>query len=211
MPTITKITTQVKRANRRNIFIDGAFAFGVNLNVVAKFKLNSGQELSADQIAAIQAGELRQECFDSAIGFLSRRMHTRSELGRKLVRKEFGAPVINSVLDQLEKMKYVDDTSFAKARALSLMQHKHHGKKRALIELRRAGVSAAIAEPVLNEVYAEQDATSVAMELAMKQKSRLAKLDPQKARQRLTGMLLRRGFDFKDIKIVVDEVVGKRK
>ena len=209
MPTITKITTQVKRQNRRNIFIDGAFSFGVNLNVVAKFSLKSGQDVTTEQIAAIQAGELRQECFDAAIGYLSRRMHGRMELSKKLAKKEYGTIVINSVLDQLEKMNYINDQAFAKARATSLMEHKCHGKKRAMIELRRSGVSPAVAQSVLNEVYENQDSIAVARQLAMKQKARLSRLEPLKAKKRLIGMLLRRGFEYEDIKGVVAEVLGK--
>ena len=38
MPTITKIDEQKRRANRRSIYIDGEFAFGCNVNVVARFR-----------------------------------------------------------------------------------------------------------------------------------------------------------------------------
>ena len=67
MPIITKISEQKKRENRRNIFIDGAFAFGVNLNVVARFRLREGLELSLEQVTEIEAGEVRQECFDKGL------------------------------------------------------------------------------------------------------------------------------------------------
>ena len=42
MPTITRIDEQRRRKNRRNVYLDGAFAFGCNLNVVAKFRLREG-------------------------------------------------------------------------------------------------------------------------------------------------------------------------
>ena len=48
MPVITKISEQKRRANRRNIYLDGKFAFGCNLNVVAKFRLREGMTLSPD-------------------------------------------------------------------------------------------------------------------------------------------------------------------
>ena len=82
MPVITNITEQKSRENRRNIFLDGKFAFGVNLNVVAKFYLRVGMELTAEQVAQIEAGEVRQECFDAATQLLGRRLHSRCGLGR---------------------------------------------------------------------------------------------------------------------------------
>src|SRR5438477_8985138 len=112
MPVITQITEQKRRANRRNVFLDGKFAFGVNLNVVARFKLKVGQNLSAEDVAAIEAGELRQECFDKALGYVSSRPHSRWELRKKLMRREYGEAVIDSTLDQLERLNYVNDARF---------------------------------------------------------------------------------------------------
>ena len=74
MPVITKISEQ-KKGNRRNVFLDSRFAFGVNLNVVAKFRLRVGMELSAQQVAEIEEGEVRQECFDQAMQYLAARLH----------------------------------------------------------------------------------------------------------------------------------------
>ena len=76
MPIITKIETQRRRENRRNVFLDGAFAFGCNLNVVARFRLREGLELTAAQLEEIQRGEVRQECFDSATRYLQSRLHS---------------------------------------------------------------------------------------------------------------------------------------
>src|SRR3954470_14255951 len=80
MPTITKIIEQKKRPNRRNIYLDGAFAFGLNDNVVARFRLREGMTLTDEQVRDIAAGEVRQECFDYAMKCLQARLHSTSEL-----------------------------------------------------------------------------------------------------------------------------------
>ena len=209
MPIITKISEQKKRENRRNIFLDGAFAFGVNLNVVARFRLREGLELSLEQVTEIEAGEVRQECFDKGLEYLSSRLHSRSELQRKLNRREYGETVITYVLNELARLGYVDDARFAKAKAMSSAERKHHGKRRAFMELRKAGVSNEVAGVALKEVYETSDSVAVARELALKQAPRLRKLEPLAAKRRLIGMLQRRGFDYVDIKPVVDEVLGK--
>src|SRR5271155_3577992 len=137
MPVISSIQEQRRRANRRNVFLDGAFAFGCNLNVIARFRLREGLELSPDEIEEIQRGEVRQECFDSAMRYLESRLHSRTELKRKLVRKEFGPAIIGGVLDDLQRMNYLDDAKFATAKAVSAAKYKHHGPRRAVIELIR--------------------------------------------------------------------------
>lgn len=208
MPTITKISEQKRRGNRRNIHLNGAFAFGVNLNVVARFRLREGMSLSDEQVRQIEVGEVRQECFDHAMRFLESRLHSRGELFKKLMRREYGEKIINDVLDDLARMDYVNDARFAKTKALSAAQHKHHGQRRAFIELIKSGVDRPTAERALEDVYETHDSLAVARQLAQKQAPRLRKLDPLTARRRLAGMLLRRGFDYDTVRPVIDEVLG---
>jgi regulatory protein len=208
MPTITQIAEQRRRKNRRNVYLDGSFAFGCNVNVVAKFRLREGLSLTAEQVGLILKGEVRQECFDDAIAMIGRRMHSRTEVQKKLLKKEFGPAVVEGVIDDLARLGYLNDEQFAKTKALSAARHKHHGKRRAKIELMKAGVDAETADRALGSVYDAHDSLAVARELARKQVPRLSKLDPQTARRRLVGMLLRRGFDYELIKPVVDQALG---
>jgi regulatory protein len=209
MPTITKITEQKRSPNRRNIFLDGAFAFGCSVNVVARFRLRAGLLLTPEQVREIEHGEVKQECFDAAMLFLQARLHSRAELYKKLSRREWGDEVIDAVLDDLARMGYLDDERFAKTKALAAAQHKQHGRRRAFIELIRSGVKGDVADKALDEVYTDTDTLAVARALARKQAPRLQKLDPVVARRRLVGMLQRRGFDYDDIRPVIDEVLGK--
>lgn len=208
MPTITKISEQKRRENRRNVYLDGRFAFGCNLNVVAKFKLREGMTLTAEQVRAIEEGEVRQECFDKALEYLGLRLHSRAELAKKLTRREYGDTIISAVLDELSRLGYVDDERFARTKALSAAEHKKHGRRRAMVELLKTGVKGDVARRALDQVYDAQDTLAVARQLAEKQAPRLKRLDPQVARRRLVGMLQRRGFDYEDIRPVVDDVLG---
>ena len=199
MPTITKIVEQKKRPNRRNIYLDGQFAFGLNDNVVARFKLREGLTLTEDQVKEIAAGEVRQECLDYAMKYLGTRLHSRAELRRKLVRREYGEQVIDGVLDDLARMGYLDDARFAKTKALSAAEHKHHGRRRAFMELIRAGVKKDVADAALDDVYDKNDSLAAARQLAERKAASL---------RRLAGMLQRRGFDYETIKPVIDQVLG---
>ena len=209
MPLVTKISEQRRRANRRNVHLDGAFAFGCNLNVIARFRLREGMSLTDEQVRQIQLGEVKQECFDRAMEYLQGRLHSRAELSKKLMRREYGEAVVNAVLDDLARMGYVDDERFAKTKALSAAQYKHHGRRRAMVELMKSGVKGDVAQRAVADVYTQHDSTAVARELAAKQLPRLKKLDPAVARRRLVGMLQRRGFDYDAIRPVIDDVLGR--
>jgi regulatory protein len=209
MPTVTRITEQKRNPNRRNVFLDGAFAFGCNMNVVARFRLRAGLHLTPDQVREIEFGEVKQECFDAAMQFLGTRLHSRAELYKKLARREWGDEVIDAVLEELLRLGYLDDERFAKTKALSAAQHKQHGRRRAFLELIRSGVKGDVADRALDEVYTDADTLALARDLAQKQAPRLRQLDPAVARRRLVGMLQRRGFDYDDIRPVIDEVLVK--
>jgi regulatory protein len=209
MATITRIIEQKRRPNRRNIFLDGTFAFGCNVNVVAKFRLREGVVLSPEQVQQIQLGEVKQECFDKAMKLLRSRLHSRAELHRNLMRREYGEAVVNAVLDDLARLGHVNDEQFARTKAMSAAQHKHHGRRRAFMELLKVGVKGDVADRALDDVYDVHDSTAAARQLAEKQAPRLRKLGPMVARRRLVGMLQRRGFDYDSIKPVVDEVLGR--
>jgi regulatory protein len=209
MPIVSKIQPQRRRANRRSVYLDGTFAFGCNLNVIARFRLREGLELSAEEIEKIQQGEIRQECLDAALGYLESRLHSRRELKTKLMRKEIGGSIIEGVLDDLQRMNYLDDAKFAVSKAASSARYKHHGPRRAMAELLRAGVKSEIAKKATAEVYDAADSLEIAMKLAERQSARLKKLDPPVARRRLIGMLMRRGFEFESIKPVVEKILGR--
>lgn len=208
MPVVTKISEQRRQPNRRSVFLDGQFAFGCNLNVVAKFRLRVGMTLLARQVEAIKLGEVRQECFDQAIKFLATRLHSRAELSKKLMRREYGEQIVKDVLEDLTRLGYLDDVRFAKTKALSSAQHKQHGSRRAWAELLKAGVSRDVAGRAVEDVYEATDSMALARQLALKQAPRLRRLDPLVARRRLIGMLQRRGFNYEEIRPVIDEVLG---
>lgn len=210
MPIITRITPQKKRENRRSVFLDGAFAFGISDNVVARFRLREGMSISPEMVAEIAAGEVRQECFDYAMKYLQARLHSASELRRKLMRREYGQMVIDGVIADLLRMGYLDDARFAKSKALSAAEHKHHGRRRAFVDLLKAGVKRDVADAALDDVYQQSDSTAAARLLAEKKAPSLKKLEPAVARRRLAGMLMRRGFDYETIKPVIDQVLGDR-
>jgi regulatory protein len=164
--------------------------------------------LSADQLERIMQGEVRQECLDQGLKMLQQRLHSRAELSRKLARKQYPPGVVDDVLGDLERLGYVDDARFARTRALAAAQHKHHGRRRAMVELLKRGVEGPTAQRALEDVYEAHDSMATARALALKQAPRLRRLDSQTARRRLFGMLARRGFAYDEVRPVVDEVLG---
>jgi len=156
-------------------------------------------------------GDQRQKCFDFAARLLARRAHSRFQLSQKLRRHRFDNQTIEGVLADLERMGYVNDLQFAQSKAESDLNRRKQGKQRTMLDLVRAGVSGAVAEQAVGQVYQGTDQRAVAVDLAMKHKARLIKLEPQVARRRLMGLLHRRGFDSDAIRHAIEQVLGGTK
>ena len=153
--------------------------------------------------------EAQKNCLDAAQRALAARPYSTSDLRRKLERTRKHDPAtIESTLERLTKLGFLSDEEFAHAKALSAATHKHHGRRRARAELSRFGISTEVADRALDAVYDKTDTIAVARKLAEKQAPRLRKLDPQTARRRLLGMLQRRGFDYDEVRAVIDSVLG---
>ena len=73
----------------------------------------------------------------------------------------------------------------------------------------KKGVTGESARKALENTYDTHDSLAVARQLAQKKAKSLQKLDPQVARRRLAGMLMRRGFEYDVVRPVIDEVLGQ--
>ena len=208
MPKITAITEQRRRKNRRSVHIDGEFAFGCNLNVVARFRLREGMTISESLRREIEEGEVQQEAFDHATRLLGMRMQSERELRTKLGRKDYGTVAIDAVIENLKRLNYVDDVKFAASRAADQANVKKHGKVRAVQELMKSGVARPLAEKATAAAYQDVDPKAAAVELAAKRLPNLRRLDAETAKRRLVGFLQRRGFDYETVQHAVEKTLG---
>ena len=208
MPKITAISEQRRRKNRRSVHIDGEFAFGCNLNVVARFRLREGMTISESLRKEIEEGEVQQEAFDHATRLLGMRMQSERELRTKLGRKDYGAGAIDAVIENLKRLNYVDDAKFAASRAADQANVKKHGKVRAVQELMKSGVARPLAEKATAAAYQDVDPRAAALELANKRVPGLRRLDAETAKRRLVGFLQRRGFDFETVQYAVEKALA---
>ncbi len=207
MPIITAIKVQKRKATRVSVFLDRAFAFGLHEKVAQRFGLKVGMELGQQRVEAIQQGQVQQECFDKAMLYLSRRMHSRSELRRKLLRADFVDATIEPTLQRLADLNYINDAEFARQK-LQQSQRKLIGQRRALTDLMKSGVKGEVARQAVREHFDQDEAKDNAQKLIEKNLPRLQRLDPLTAKRRLIGLLQRRGFDYDAIKPMIEKALG---
>lgn len=205
MSTITKITTQKKRKQRYNIFIDNKYAFAVDENVLVEYKLAKGLKLEASEIIELLDAESLQASYVTAIHYLSFRQRSQAEIERHLFKKEVDPNHIEIVMNRLNKESLLNDLEFAKSFVQERIRQKKKGPKIIINELFERGISKTnIDEAIMLMTFNDQ--YEIALESAQKRANRPKKESVQKQKEQIRTLLMRNGFDNDVISEVMQEV-----
>jgi regulatory protein len=121
------------------------------------------------------------------------RLRSEKELYERLKRKNFELNIINQTLSFLKDKCFIDDRLFAK-NWIEWRLRKPLGLRRLKQELKIKGIDKEIIDKELEDLkknYSEEDIVSG---LAKQRFQKLRGVEPNKAKQRVFGYLLRRGF-----------------
>ncbi len=225
---ITALTADTSDANRVHVFVDGKHALSVALDVAAAERLSVGQPCGPERLERLHKAEEFQSVYESAIHFLSYRPRSAREVELRLRKKGHAPEQIAAVMDRLRRHKYVDDVEFARFWVSNRMAFSPRGPRLLRSELRQKGVSQDVVDAVLQEqVEAQEESEEKAAEVAtiwgesagdappagsdlanalslsQKKWRTYGRLDPQTARRRLTGFLMRRGYNYDTVDAVL--------
>lgn len=203
---ITAIEPQKHHAERVNVHVDGEFRFALAAELAYRAGLHRGDEITEARIAELEREDLLWKARESSLNLLSFRARTASELRRRLSRKEFPEEVVEACVADLVEKGMVDDSAFAESFVRDRVKFRPRGRRRLVQELRAKGVDAETAHEAIGEVMERQELSELdlAREVVAKW-SRRAGEDPQRARRRLYGFLVRRGFGGETVRQILEE------
>ena len=140
---------------------------------------------------------------EDALKLLDRQRYTRRDLTRRLREKGHEAVEIETTLDRLAEVGLVDDIEYARAFIAGRWGRRAAGWRKIEQDLRGRGVSgetiAAAKERFETEQGGVADETGAARRVIDQAARKYAALDPRVRKQRLTALLLRRGFSYDTI------------
>ena len=196
MATITKIEVQKNNKERANIYIDDKFYAGVNIELVMKYGLKKGQELSDDLFNQVLFEDLKSEAFNKAIKYIGSSLKSIKQLKDYLKKKEYPGEVVGFVIDKLCEYKYLDDYNFAKSFVLTYSNK--YGRLKLMSQLRMKGVDENIIDDVFNENKVESNIENIARKY-LKNKN-----ITNETWLKLSRFLYSRGYEFEDINRIVE-------
>lgn len=163
-----------------------------------QFGLHQGMDLPPELVVELEKSYKRSSLRAKGAQLASGRMLSKKELQEKLVRKGAEEEEAQDIALWLEELGAVDERAYAGI----LVRHyaaAHYGKKRIVQELQRRGIPRELMEEAL--VQLPQPCEAIEGYVAAKYKGRSLDFDE---RRKLGNALLRRGFDWHDIRPVLN-------
>ena len=190
MPKITDMQIQKNNKTRANVYVDGEFAFALEMLTVMKLGLKIGQEVSQERLSEAIFDSEKSVAFDRAMDYLGRGMKTAKQMRDYLEKKGYDSRVVDYVVTKLKEYHYIDDDAYARLYVERNASTK--GDRRLKQELIQKGIAVSRAEEfaVTDEEQALSNATRLA-ERYMKNKPVTVK-----ALQNLQRYLLSRGYGY---------------
>jgi regulatory protein len=201
--TITALEVQKHDKERVNVYLDGEFAFG--LPVIDAVRLQKGQLLSEEDIAALQVIDDVTRAFDQAMSLLARRPYSTAEIRRYLESKKIAPPVIDEALARLTQFGYLDDRAFASFWIESRERFRPRGPRALQYELQQKGIPSDIIAASLEYLDAHESARRAAGEKT----HRLRGQTRAEFQNKLGAFLVRRGFSYDIAREVMDQLISE--
>ena len=197
MPKITDMQIQKKNKTRANVYVDGEFAFALEMLTVMKLGLKIGQEVSEGKLQQAIFDSEKSVAFEKAMDYLGRGMKTCKQMRDYLEKKGYDKAVVEHVVNKLKEYRYLDDEAYAKLYVERNVSTK--GDRRLKQELIQKGIAVSRAEEYA--VTDDEQAQSNAQRLAEKYMKN--KPTTIKTLQNLQRYLLSRGYGFDTVNTVV--------
>jgi regulatory protein len=200
MPTITSIKPQ-KNRKRVNVYLDGKFGFGIDLENFVKLGLKVEQELSDEEVAKIVKKAEFHKTLDKLLRFATLRPRSEKEVGDWLKRKKIHKSLYEDLFNRLNRLELVGDKKFAKWWVEQRQAFRPKSLRMMNQELRIKGVDKETIKEVLANMKIDEE--KIARELLEKKAYKWKNLPKREAWQKMSAFLARKGFGWEVIKRVL--------
>ena len=205
---ISRLSVNLKRPNKINLFVDGKFVGVLSQETVAKYALYKDKLITEQDLEEILKQEAVYDYKVKVIELINKRPRSEKELRQYLEQKFARAQkmssslteeIIETIISELKQKQYLNDAEFASWWIDNRNQFRGRSRAELQQELYKKGIDREIIENSLqNQVINEQE---IIKELLNKKLKSLAGkgLSVRQQQQKAIAYLLRKGFAWEEI------------
>jgi len=191
---ITKITQQVKRADRYSVFVDDKYSFSLSESALLESKIHSGQELTKEEIGKYKKLSADDKLYNRTLRYVAMRPRSQWEIETYLQRKDASSALSEQIVNKLTNIGLIDDSKLARAFVADRRLLRPTSRRKLITELRKKHLANDVIEQA---VGTEKDDEHTALAEVIAKKRKQAKYQDD---LKLMQYLARQGFNYDDIK-----------
>lgn len=174
---------------RNKITFENGVEFTLSREIISQFQLKKKEFLENDEYTSL----LEIACENYAYYLLGIKNYFKKDLYNKLYEKYRENSIVLEVLNKIEEKGYIDDYDSAKN---FILTHRNYGIEKLRFHLIKKGVHKEIITELLEDSKDQQLEQLRKLTIRMKGKSK----------EKIIVALMRKGFTYKDIKVVLEEI-----
>ena len=199
------ITYTSGKNNKMHISTDGEYRFTVDADFWFSLGIYQNDDISEEELAALEEKIGVRRAFNKGMDFLSRRAHSKKELIQKISKtNEKNYAII--ACDLLEERGYLCDEDFAAQYYEYLQRVKHFGAQHIAAELAKKGID----RFVIAALTAADESDPREEIRALLEGKFAGKCADEKAKRRTVNALLRLGYSYSDVKSAMCDLCAQK-
>lgn len=201
------IITKIKRTKKGTfIILDEEKEVWIEDSLIEKFLLNEKSEIEYEQIAKENYPFAYEKAMDMSFTYLSYCARSEGKMRSYLCDKKFDEDVVESVINRLKELSYIDDEAYIKGYIRQKLVSNLVGKKVIIDSLIKEGLKESLVEKIVDESYSIEEEYENALTLIKKVFTKNKSLFIRDIKEKAYTTALRKGFDSSNIKDVINEV-----
>lgn len=188
------------------IYIDNGEFFRVSTDLVLKYALAAGAELTLQSLTQLQKDQRAIDAKQTAYNYAAYKPRTARQLKDKLRLAGYSPDEISDALEFLNNFALVDDTKYAGSFVRDYLIRKQVSKEKLRSELFKKGISSAIANNAIEENYPNENEYNFALKSAQKKMKLIERKPKNVQKAAMAAELRKQGFNPDTIRYVIEDI-----
>ena len=187
---------------RYKVMIDGQFAFTLYKSELSRYHIEAGSVIELDTYQVIYKNAVKRAKL-RAMHLLTDMGRTEAQLRTKLMQGGYPQNITEEAIKYVKSFGYINDREYARNFVESRKDKK--SRRELYAALCQKGLASELIEEVLEECFDKEDSIK-AIKTLLRKKDFHPETADLKEKQKVMGYLLRKGFQYEEIKSAVDFV-----
>lgn len=190
------------------ISVDGEYFGLYPFDAILQHQITKQTIFTGELIGAFRTTVESMVIRSLALQYATYKPRTEKQVREALAKKGFIGESIQEAIDFLYSFQYLNDEEYARNFALASLDKKPMGKKVLHYTLQTKGISSAIIERVLDDVYPKENIEELALKVVEKRFRKKNELTKELIEKEVQ-YLLRKGFSYEVVKDIRNKLLTK--